>query len=214
MCCLYISFKCYKLFDNSSNYFEASTACRNSGEGSIDARLALIDSYAELDLIRGLCRGPSGSSPQDLGCWVGMVDNVGNGSFQWEETGQRLKNIHIDRFDFSFTFSDWRRGSRSNITVTDGAYIESNKRCVHIVPWTIDPLITEQGSLLDVSCAVPKAYVCQMKAKTTKYILTATASSFQDRSAVVGGTLSLTGSVAMSSLGASRTAAVGRRQCL
>jgi hypothetical protein len=114
----------------------------------------------------------TGSLPSVQGCWVGLNDKFGNGTFLWEESINRVKPITVDRFSYSFGFYDWRRDSRSNISVTNGVNDESNQRCVNIHPWTLDPLSQEQGSMKDGSCGISRAFVCQMLTSVNKYTLT------------------------------------------
>ena len=114
----------------------------------------------------------TGSLLSVQGCWVGLNDKFGNGTFLWEESINRAKPIQVDRFSYSFGFYDWRRDSRSNISVTNGFNDESNQRCVNLHPWTLDPLSQEQGSMRDGSCGINRAYVCQMLASVNKYTLT------------------------------------------
>jgi len=199
--------KCYKLFDNATTYAEASKACRNNGHGSVESRLVLVDSYAEMTLVRGLCRG-AGTNAAVLGCWIGLRDIYGNGTFRWEESTQRLKQLTIDRFSYSFTFLDWRRNSRTNITVYEGLNVESFERCVIVYPWGEDPLIQEQGLMEDVSCAAIKSYICQINALTNKYTIQSSTTTLSGGQ-LIGGTLYLSGSATIDSFAAQNSATIG-----
>jgi hypothetical protein len=182
-----MSSKCYKLFDNATTYNDASQACRNNGFGSIESRLVLINSYDEMNLVRGLCRG-SGTNASANGCWIGLRDIYGNGTFVWEESIQAKKTRKIDPFDFSFSFFDWRRHSRTNITIYEGVNDESPRRCVIVYPWSEDPIIQEQGLMKDVSCSAVKSYVCQINAVTNKFTLTTKIATLENAD-MIGGTL-------------------------
>ena len=202
--------KCYRLFENTTDYFSASVQCRESGHGSLGARLALIDSYEELRFVQGLCRGDSNSEAYLRGCWIGLMDRLGNGKFRWEQNELRAQiSTDGNRGSYSLAFYDWRRiTARSNITLTGGIDIHSPQRCVHLVPWQSDPLIQEQGSMLDVDCGRHKAYVCQMYASTHKYQLTLSTSSFEGDSELQGGRTLISDSTSITSLIATRSAEI------
>ena len=185
------SFKCYKLFENITDYESASESCRASGYGSIGSRLALINDYDELKVVQGLCRGDDDSNAYRYGCWIGMYDIHGNGTFRWEqhEKFSRL-STDFDRSSYVLSFYDWKRASRTNISVAiTGENIEESKRCVHIAPWQTDPLVQEQGSFMDVGCFLPKSYICQLNAYTERYSLNVKTATIEGPSELDGGDL-------------------------
>ena len=60
------SFKCFKLYENITDYDSASESCRATGYGSIGARLALINNYDELKVVQGMCRGDDNSNAYSI----------------------------------------------------------------------------------------------------------------------------------------------------
>jgi hypothetical protein len=68
---------------------------------------------------------------------------------------------------------DWKRPDPNNRTVSAGVDSYSGERCAYLAPWQEDPLSQEQGSIQDFDCDLPKAYICQSYARTTKYAVTA-----------------------------------------
>lgn len=196
------SFKCFKLYENITDYDSASESCRATGYGSIGARLALINNYDELKVVQGMCRGDDNSNAYKYGCWIGMYDFIGNGTYRWEQH-EKFSQISTDfgRSSYSLSFYDWKRSSRTNISVAiTGENIEEAKRCVHIAPWQTDPLIQEQGSFMDVGCFLPKASVCQVSASTERYTLTAATAIFDGPSELDGGHLIATSSATINRL--------------
>ena len=204
------SYKCYKLYENITDYEGASESCRASGYGSIGARLALINNYDELKVVQGMCRGEEDKYARKYGCWIGMYDVVGNGTFRWEQHEKFLQiSTDFDRSSYSLSFYDWKRSSRTNISVAiTGENIEEAKRCVHIAPWQTDPLVQEQGSFMDVGCFLPKAYVCQVNAFTQRYTVTAATATLDGPSEVDGGNLIATSKATINKLRLMRSARV------
>ena len=180
-------YKCYKMFENATDYFSASAACRASGLGSLDSRLVIVDSAEELQIVRGLCRGNASSLPFQRGCWLGLYDGLGNGTFRWEESIISPKKVDVGRFQNSFIFFDWKRFSRNNMTVSGGANIEDYRRCVHMGPWQMDPLVQEQGTMEDTACGALKPYVCQAYAATQKYEVAVTTEVMISNGELIGG---------------------------
>ena len=204
------SYKCFKLYENTTDYESASNTCRGSGFGSIGARLALISDHDELRLVQGLCRGDESSNARKYGCWIGMHDVIGNGTFRWEQH-EHFPQISTDsgRSSYSLSFYDWKRFSRTNISVaTTGQNIEEAKRCVHIAPWQDDPLVQEQGSFMDVGCFLPKAYVCQLHALTERHALNVATATIDGLSELDGGDLVVTQQATINSLRLMRSARV------
>jgi hypothetical protein len=46
--------------------------------------------------------------------------------------------------------------------------LTNGEACVEIAPWEVDPLTQEQGSWNDVSCQLPKPFICQMFKNTVQ----------------------------------------------
>ena len=194
------SYKCYKLFENATSFEDASTQCRNSGLGSIDSRLVLIDSYAELDMMKGLCRGNSSDVAFITGCWIGLRDLDGDRKFEWEESALRKKNLQLlvveEMTSTSFTFYDWKRNGFDNRTVSEG-YMSGGEKCAYLRSWQEDPLIQEEGSIDDISCNLQKAYICQSRALTTKFLVEAQTVKLNGGE-FVGGSMSVSSSATIS----------------
>jgi hypothetical protein len=148
--------KCYKLFEDVLPFFEAEASCYNSKLGSIGAHLVQMSGYEELNTVKRMCRGNIGSSARDNGCWIGLRDATGQGSYDWIDT----------RAVFKDSFRDWRRPSEpNNLTISEGV-ATPGELCVFLAPWQDDPLIEEQGSWMDFACALKKAYICQIYSPT------------------------------------------------
>lgn len=177
--------KCYKLFENSTNYYDAEAACQNSGLGSIDSHLVEISSHAEMEVVRRMCRSTTPNAPARLhGCWIGLQDPQATGDFEWIEPLAAR---------YPTSYRDWRRGNPNNRTFSEGNST-NGERCVQLVPWQEDPLIVEQGSWNDNACALQKAYVCQAYKTTTRYTITVLATAqFSGSGILEGGILALYG---------------------
>jgi len=177
--------KCYKLMEDALPYLESDAVCRGLGDGfgSLGTSLVQIEDHNELDVVKSICRGQSGSSAFTEGCWIGLQDAFGTGYYNWRDPASML----------DLSFRDWRRGSdRADRNALDepGAFIDNGDNCVHIVPWQEDPLILEQGSFEEVSCfEESKAYVCQMLVTPRRYSLRLRNKSYLNGGGLRGGHL-------------------------
>lgn len=110
------------------------------------------------------------------------------------------------------SFRNWRRGSdRSDRQELEdpGTFINNGDNCVHLVPWLEDPVIAEQGSFEEVSCFTEKAFVCQRLVSSSRYTITAEATSiFTGSGGVRGGYLVLNGYAEFDSFYAENSATI------
>jgi hypothetical protein len=155
------STKCYKKYEIPLTFDDAEQKCKNSLFGSMDSHLVQISNDSELDIVQKLCRGKIDTLPTRSGCWIGLSDPKGVGSYSWLQPETVRNN----------TFRDWRRYEYNNHTFSEDL-ATNGELCVQIVPWQGDALIREQGSFNDVACKLNKPYVCQIFATTIKYIFT------------------------------------------
>lgn len=49
--------KCYRLYENITDFYSAASSCSNIGRSSIDSRLVEINDYEELDAVKRICQG-------------------------------------------------------------------------------------------------------------------------------------------------------------
>lgn len=179
--------KCYKLVDDVKTYLKADEVCRGQGKsfGTLGTSLVQIEDYTELNTVRGLCRGNSGSITSTTGCWIGLQDANGTGYFNWRDPASMI----------NLSFRNWRRRSDRSDRLkleSPSAFVNNGDNCVHLVPWQNDPVYQEEGSLREVSCIdEPKSFICQMSVVPKRYTITLTQySTFQDGS-LFGGNLIL-----------------------
>ncbi len=128
-----------------------------------------------------------------------MRDTHGLGLFDW------LAPAYVG--NSAGLFMDWRRGEPNNHTVSEGQPT-NGELCVQLVPWQEDPLVLEQGSWNDESCALLKPSICQLYGSTARHTLTVGTASLSD-GALEGGNLVLgAGQSAISKFHISRAASV------
>lgn len=162
--------KCYRLFENATSYTAAEETCTESGYGSLDAHLVEVSGREELSVVKRICRGGPAldgayalaappSPARDGGCWIGLRKDRSTQQFQW-----------IQPLATTSGFRDWHRGEPNNHTVSEGLST-SGESCVLMQPWQADPLTQEQGSWNDNNCVLPKAFVCQIFARTIRSVL-------------------------------------------
>lgn len=53
---LFIRYKCFKLHSDGADFEDSIVSCKNSKNGALDAQLAQIESYEELDAVLHTCR--------------------------------------------------------------------------------------------------------------------------------------------------------------
>ena len=94
--------KCYRMFETQLTFDEAENFCQTgTGKGSMDAHLVQIANAAELLVTQRLCRGHLDTITTRAGCWIGLRDPLGIGSYEWIQHETVINN----------TFRDWRRYS-------------------------------------------------------------------------------------------------------
>ena len=59
----------------------------------------------------------------------------------------------------------------TRIIFLEGAFTDGES-CTEIIPWVLDPLIEEQGSWNDDSCAVNKPFICQAFKRSSAVLIT------------------------------------------
>ena len=123
----------------------------------------------------------SGSVTHDKGCWIGLQDPLGLGEFDWI---QQQAVGGTERM-----FLDWRRQEPNNHSISESFSALGGERCATLVPWQEDPLLLEQGSWNDDSCAMQKPFICQLFGNTQRYTLSVTTDTVLQGGVLEGGVL-------------------------
>lgn len=126
----------------------------------------------------------------ERGCWIGMRDEYGTGDYDWIQPLAATPTT-------GGLFLDWRRRQLDNQTVSNGTInsqspVGGGERCVHLNPWTTDPLLTEQGGWNDDGCNNLRPFICQSFGTTTRYQVTITNDTLFTFGTFIGGVLTIT----------------------
>jgi hypothetical protein len=99
---------------NGKAFDSAQTDCISLGSGSPDAHLVQISSHNELNAVKRICRKAGGNG----GCWIGLKDKLGTGSFTWVQGGGS-GGIVRNTASALGSFRDWKRTEPNNHTVSN-----------------------------------------------------------------------------------------------
>lgn len=190
--------KCYKLFTTHASFADAELTCQTQGIGSKGATLVHIGSFEELNAVKDLCRGDGvgGGEVAATGCWIGMRDYYGVGSYDWEVPSTFGNPFHVPTNGYSGSnvgsaFVDWRASEPNNRTFSEGLDSSEGERCVYLAPYEGNPWHHEEGSFGDSACKVKKSFVCQILQNTFRHTLSANVIDVQN-GGLTGGILKIT----------------------